>query len=730
MTMDEFPDAIWAEVAAETAEHLGMVELLLVAAERHGADASDVAQLFRSFHTIKGTAATIGLHGVATLAHHAEDLLSLVRDGRATLGEQAIAALLATVDDLRSMVRDAVASRRDVPASGPLIPRLRALAAPAAKDPAARKTRIEQLLPVIGRAATAESTDAAVRREAAEAAEALAELTAAMGIPDLLPTVRSIREALNAPLNRDAKAVMIEALARFRSELDHLEGRAEAGLRLDFGDRLCGALGGEVKGILSAMGTALDTLSGPSPDIDAAAEEVAALARSASSFFIFLDLPHACRLALIVQDVFGRIAAGEMQPYPKIIRLARSAIDQLSETTRHVHSWQDLDRKTVDDILDNFRQVLLQDTTGAAGNDLLAALKRVLAEYDISPALVEILSADNIQNLVTVTRHGRNNIYEILADLEGSEQLALNFITWLKGETTAVTNRTVFHDGRTLFEFLVVSHLSPTEIAGRIKAIDPGGAAISMRACRAKEGAAETGGSAASRRPAESGVRRVRGGTPSRTATFGRLVAEMEALCATGDIVRQNLSGADTRNALTRLGEYLRSAAAPAEARQWLKALETAHGTSLAAATSLDAAARRFRSAVADLRTVPLDVVFGRLHPVVLEVGRISGRQVLLDVAGGEVRVDRNAAERLHGLLEHLIRNGDKCCAEPAPAGTPARMRLKAEQREHGLKVRFSLHGRDLDIERVTALAAERAKGFTLGGEPTAFVIGLPPGPA
>jgi two-component system chemotaxis sensor kinase CheA len=64
---------------AESREHLSTCNQLLLEWERDPAATGAVAGLFRSIHTLKGMAATMGFARLAELAHRAEDLLDAVR---------------------------------------------------------------------------------------------------------------------------------------------------------------------------------------------------------------------------------------------------------------------------------------------------------------------------------------------------------------------------------------------------------------------------------------------------------------------------------------------------------------------------------------------------------------------------------------------------------------------------------------------------------------------------
>lgn len=112
-----------AEIAAvlleEAGEHLDQVEGALLAADRASSILGSIDELLRSFHTIKGSAASVGMNGLSHLAHAAETVLTAARkagvvgdpDGTADL-------LLRAVTQARSLM----AAQQQALNDGALIP--------------------------------------------------------------------------------------------------------------------------------------------------------------------------------------------------------------------------------------------------------------------------------------------------------------------------------------------------------------------------------------------------------------------------------------------------------------------------------------------------------------------------------------------------------------------------------------------------------------------------------
>ena len=70
-----------SEFIAEGSDLIEKAEEALLSLETHPEDMDSIGMVFRAFHTVKGTSAFLELTLIAELGHHAESLLSRVRDG-------------------------------------------------------------------------------------------------------------------------------------------------------------------------------------------------------------------------------------------------------------------------------------------------------------------------------------------------------------------------------------------------------------------------------------------------------------------------------------------------------------------------------------------------------------------------------------------------------------------------------------------------------------------------
>jgi len=94
-------DEIWREFLLETHENLALLDADLIRLEKHPSEKSTLAQVFRTLHSVKGTAGFMGLVKLQAIAHSAESLLSRLRAGELVFNAPIATALLQVVDAIR-----------------------------------------------------------------------------------------------------------------------------------------------------------------------------------------------------------------------------------------------------------------------------------------------------------------------------------------------------------------------------------------------------------------------------------------------------------------------------------------------------------------------------------------------------------------------------------------------------------------------------------------------------
>ena len=130
----------------------------------------------------------------------------------------------------------------------------------------------------------------------------------------------------------------------------------------------------------------------------------------------------------------------------------------------------------------------------------------------------------------------------------------------------------------------------------------------------------------------------------------------------------------------------------------------------------LAAQTRLTRELQADLlrtRMVEFDTVAERLHRVVRQAAKETGKQVRLDIVGGSIELDRGVLDRLLPAFEHLVRNGVTHGIE-SPAGRNASGKsaigalvLSLSQQGNEVGAVLADDGAGLDLERIRHKAAQ-----------------------
>ena len=100
---EELPAEVLEFFIPEVEEHLQTITDCLLALEAN-ANEEDIHRLFRAMHTIKGSAAQVGVRRIATIAHRAEDLVGKLRDGELKPSATIVDLCLETVDVLKKTI--------------------------------------------------------------------------------------------------------------------------------------------------------------------------------------------------------------------------------------------------------------------------------------------------------------------------------------------------------------------------------------------------------------------------------------------------------------------------------------------------------------------------------------------------------------------------------------------------------------------------------------------------
>ncbi len=106
-------DEIVKDFLIESGENLDRLDQELVKLETDPRSKELLASIFRTIHTIKGSAGFLGFTHLEKVAHVGENLLSRLRDGELQLNTEVASGLLAMVDAVRRMLSEIQSTEKD-----------------------------------------------------------------------------------------------------------------------------------------------------------------------------------------------------------------------------------------------------------------------------------------------------------------------------------------------------------------------------------------------------------------------------------------------------------------------------------------------------------------------------------------------------------------------------------------------------------------------------------------
>jgi two-component system chemotaxis sensor kinase CheA len=145
-----------------------------------------------------------------------------------------------------------------------------------------------------------------------------------------------------------------------------------------------------------------------------------------------------------------------------------------------------------------------------------------------------------------------------------------------------------------------------------------------------------------------------------------------------------------------------------------LLARQTRQGTLVEANDQISQLVEEIRNGTLQLRMVPIGETFSRFRRVVRDTAAELGKDVALEIVGGETELDKSVVERIADPLMHLVRNGLdhglEAPAERVAAGKPAqgRLVLSACHEAGSIVIRITDDGRGIRRQKVLERAWDR----------------------
>ncbi len=145
-----------------------------------------------------------------------------------------------------------------------------------------------------------------------------------------------------------------------------------------------------------------------------------------------------------------------------------------------------------------------------------------------------------------------------------------------------------------------------------------------------------------------------------------------------------------------------------------LLARQTRNGALIEANQQIGTLVEDIRNGTLQLRMVPIGESFSRFRRVVRDTAAELGKDVVLEIVGGETELDKAVVERIADPLMHLVRNaldhGLETPAQRQAAGKPAqgRLTLSACHESGAILIRIADDGRGIQRDKVLQRAWER----------------------
>src|SRR6185436_8211983 len=96
---------VYSYFAPEAQDYVETIETTLLKLDKDPKNPETIQLLFRTAHTLKGSAFTVGFTAIGDLIHHVEDLMGAIREGRTEMTPALADAVFKSVDVVRLLLK-------------------------------------------------------------------------------------------------------------------------------------------------------------------------------------------------------------------------------------------------------------------------------------------------------------------------------------------------------------------------------------------------------------------------------------------------------------------------------------------------------------------------------------------------------------------------------------------------------------------------------------------------
>jgi two-component system chemotaxis sensor kinase CheA len=181
---------LMVDFVMESGEHFAVIEEQLLRLEREPNAEESIHAVFRAFHTIKGLAGFLELHGVRNVAHEVETLLDKVRNKMQTITPKIVDLILESTDYLKDEVAAVHAASNKLPipvvrSNKPILEKLAIVLAAGELDESAAPALAEEAVRTSDRSLPSTTTETSAISKPQKESQAKTAVVAAAGSPSL-----------------------------------------------------------------------------------------------------------------------------------------------------------------------------------------------------------------------------------------------------------------------------------------------------------------------------------------------------------------------------------------------------------------------------------------------------------------------------------------------------------------------------------------------------------------
>lgn len=448
--------------------------------------------------------------------------------------------------------------------------------------------------------------------------------------------------------------------------------------------------------------------------------EVGGLLRTTYHTCVFYGLNRAAHLTLVLEDLYARVAQGEMTPDEALLCLTRTYVAHLNSAFEAVRAGEISEPAALADLLGQAEEILHLHLDSWVSR----VAKEVLGLLDLPPEFEEVMTPESLLEVSRALQVGQS-FYTVLADLNGDGEVGQAFYRWSQSDTVRlITNVTVFQDNRSLYNFLLATNESQEAILETFARMDPQGRSLSLEECSLREGVGlEEAVSDQTVWETARGTGRVveKQGAVSMEALTGFVekVGELVATRATLHRVAERLTEVDLVETVARLvkqsgGDWqrVRGELQPS-LESWIDDL-----TALARLeTEMGAAIDQFQEVALALRVRPAAEILDPLQRLVQDVAQHQGKIVELDLEGADIGLDHRVldilADPVHRLVWFAVAHGIEKPVQRREAGKQATGRVSVVVSKMADHVQVVIEDDGRGIDREATLKRARELGWT-----------------